>query len=69
MTEKKINCFQCQHFFVTWDKHFPRGCKAFGFKGPKLPSQMVREASGKECGAFLAKEKNEEEGKWMSRIP
>lgn len=51
----KINCFQCQYFYVTWDKNFPRGCKAFGFKGQRIPSDVVREASGKPCSAFTPK--------------
>ncbi|GAB4259216.1 MAG: hypothetical protein Kow0092_07340 [Deferrisomatales bacterium] len=48
----RVDCFRCRHFFVTWDPAFPRGCRAMGFKGRRLPSQVVREASGAECLRF-----------------
>jgi hypothetical protein len=55
-TNLPIDCFQCEHFFVTWDAKNPRGCKAFGFKTPKLPSIVVFENSGEECLKFTPKE-------------
>ncbi|QPC47769.1 uracil-DNA glycosylase [Mangrovibacillus cuniculi] len=51
------NCFQCQYFYVTWDKHHPRGCKAYGFKTKEMPSMTVKKASGQECLKFLEKKK------------
>lgn len=59
MNEKTItivDCHKCIYYFVTWDKNFPKGCKLFGFKGRKLPSQSVFEASGEKCGCFVQKE-------------
>lgn len=50
-----IDCFQCKHFFVTWDASNPRGCKAFGFKTSKMPSRVVFENSGQPCLKFSAK--------------
>lgn len=43
------NCFNCQHFYITWDKDFPRGCKAHGFKTKKIPSALVKQVSGVPC--------------------
>jgi hypothetical protein len=56
MKPEKIDCFQCRHFFVTWDKKFPRGCRALGFKSKGMPSQMVFQASGMQCLKFERKE-------------
>ncbi|MCX5909229.1 MAG: uracil-DNA glycosylase [Deltaproteobacteria bacterium] len=56
MSRGKIYCFKCQHFYITWDKSFPRGCKAMGFKSKKMPSIVVYEASGTVCLRFSKKE-------------
>jgi hypothetical protein len=56
MKPEKIDCFKCRHFFVTWDKKFPRGCRALGFKSKDMPSQMVFQASGMQCLKFEKKE-------------
>jgi hypothetical protein len=53
--EEKVDCFQCKHFFVTWDKAFPRGCGALGFKSREMPYQMVRQTSGMSCLRFERK--------------
>ncbi len=57
MNQKRIDCFQCRHFFITWDKTFPNGCKVFGFKTKQLPSVAVQQASGAFCAAFQLKGK------------
>jgi predicted nucleic acid-binding Zn-ribbon protein len=48
-------CIKCEHYYITWDKSFPYGCKAMGFKSYRVPSIDVRAASGKECLAFTRK--------------
>lgn len=53
---ERINCFQCRHFFISWDKAFPNGCKIFGFKTKQMPSVAVKQASGAECAAFQQKD-------------
>lgn len=53
-----IDCFQCQHFYITWDANAPRGCKAFAFKTRRLPSEIVFESSGEECLKFFPKKPN-----------
>lgn len=55
MEERRIDCYKCRYFYVTWDPKFPRGCKAFGFKTRRLPSLEVRRASGQACLKFEGK--------------
>ncbi|MGX1901285.1 uracil-DNA glycosylase [Thermolongibacillus altinsuensis] len=55
--EKRVNCYKCQHFYVTWDRHFPKGCRAFGFKSAAMPSLVVKQSSGSECMKFVEKRK------------
>lgn len=52
---KKVNCHKCEYFYITWDKNFPYGCKAFSFKSRLIPSIEVKKASGKECLQFKPK--------------
>jgi len=48
-------CVDCQHYFVTWDSTFPRGCRAFKIKTKRMPALEVRDADGRNCLQFLAK--------------
>jgi hypothetical protein len=52
MRNKRINCFTCKHFYLTWDKKYSRGCKAMGFKSREIPSQAVFNASGFDCTRY-----------------
>lgn len=56
---KKIDCLKCEHFFVTWNKSFPRGCNAYGFKTKRIPSMDVLSSSGTECKLFKLKSKEQ----------
>jgi hypothetical protein len=56
LKKEKINCFNCIHFFITWDDKFPRGCRAMDFKTRKMPSVAVYDASGMPCVRFKAKQ-------------
>ncbi|MCG6551045.1 MAG: hypothetical protein L7F77_01860 [Candidatus Magnetominusculus sp. LBB02] len=51
----RIDCFKCRHFFITWDRKFPYGCKFMGFKSKAMPSQEVFKASGSSCVSFKEK--------------
>jgi hypothetical protein len=53
--EKGSGCMKCIHFYITWDKNFPKGCRAMGFKCHEMPSKMVYQASGVECLRFEPK--------------
>ncbi|MFZ5944396.1 MAG: uracil-DNA glycosylase [Bacillota bacterium] len=55
-----INCLKCSYFYVTWDKKFPRGCKAYGFKTAKVPSVVVMQSSGTTCLYYKQKEINKQ---------
>ncbi len=52
-----VFCRECKHFYITWDKRFPYGCRALGFKSRGLPAADVRASSGMPCMAFSRKEK------------
>lgn len=51
------NCMKCKHFYITYDKNTPRGCKIYGIQSAKLPSIVIKNAnSGKECIGFEEKQ-------------
>lgn len=52
---KRVNCRKCRFFQITWDKKFPYGCKAYGFKTKQMPSVKVKSFSGIECLKFILK--------------
>ena len=54
--EVRVNCFDCVHFYITWDKNFPRGCRALSFKGREMPCATVLSSSGIECQRFTLRE-------------
>ncbi|WP_101842331.1 uracil-DNA glycosylase [Halobacillus sp. Marseille-P3879] len=45
----RVNCFTCRHFYTTWNPQFPRGCRAYGFKGREMPSTTVLHTTGTAC--------------------
>lgn len=49
-------CTKCSHFYVTWEKKHPYGCRAYGFKGSVMPALTVKKSSGKECVLFKQKD-------------
>ncbi|MCG8451946.1 MAG: hypothetical protein MI717_02035 [Spirochaetales bacterium] len=48
-------CPRCIHYFVTWNPSFPKGCRLFGLKSRRLPSEEVRAANGRDCPSFTEK--------------
>lgn len=46
------DCLKCAFFYVTWDSHFPRGCKVFEIKSRDLPSSVVLASTGRPCPSF-----------------
>ncbi|WP_052158753.1 hypothetical protein [Halobacillus sp. BBL2006] len=58
----KINCFQCQHFYTTWNSAFPRACKAYGFKTKEIPSTFVLKTTGTECVQYKPKHHPDQKG-------
>jgi len=49
------NCNKCAHYYITWDKSFPYGCRSMGFKSRELPSLAVHKNSGIKCLQFKIK--------------
>jgi hypothetical protein len=49
---ERPDCLHCRHYFVTWENDKPRGCRAYEFKSPEWPSQVVLESSGDDCQLF-----------------
>ncbi len=47
--DRRANCFECRHFFVTHEPAHPYGCQAIGFKSRELPSSAVLRSSGEPC--------------------
>ncbi|MDX9813612.1 MAG: uracil-DNA glycosylase [Sulfurimonas sp.] len=52
---KRVNCFKCEYYFVTWEASRPHGCKAYGFKSKIIPSMVVFQSSGTPCSLFKPK--------------
>jgi hypothetical protein len=51
-----ITCHKCLHYYVTWDQHFPHGCRIMGFKSRPMPMFEVRRTMhGKDCLFFEVK--------------
>ncbi|MCJ8501761.1 uracil-DNA glycosylase [Desulfatitalea alkaliphila] len=50
-----IDCHKCRHYYVTWEKAHPHGCRALGFKSRFLPGAVVRSSSGTTCLYFEAR--------------
>jgi hypothetical protein len=54
-TTPNVKCIHCKHYYVTWDKQHPYGCKRLGFKAAIEPALVVLRASGHRCLAFAQK--------------
>ena len=53
------DCKNCKYLYVTYDKFYPWGCKAFGFKSKKYPYNEVYSISGMKCALFKVNDKTE----------
>ena len=51
----RINCHECQFFYITWQPSTPYGCKGHGFKSAQIPSMVVFSTSGEHCLLFRHK--------------
>lgn len=40
-----IDCHKCEHYYVTWNKEFPHGCRVLGFISRQLPNIVVRSST------------------------
>ena len=63
MTEpfnKGPNCWQCQHFGISYDPKLPYLCRLMGFKTRMLPAIEVLRADGQLCQGFAPKASSSE---------
>jgi hypothetical protein len=49
------NCWQCDHFAISWDTQRPYSCRLMGFKSKALPCLEVFNADGQVCQCFYPK--------------
>lgn len=54
-TTRRI-CRKCKHYYITWERNLPHGCRAMKFKSKELPSVVVFKNSGKPCLMFEPKQ-------------
>lgn len=52
-----INCFYCEHFYITYETKYPYGCRAMGFKSARMPAVDVYKNSEMDCTLFVRKER------------
>jgi len=52
---KGPNCWQCQHFGISYDTKLPYLCRLMGFKTKMLPAIEVLRADGQYCQGFHPK--------------
>ncbi|MBS4017831.1 MAG: hypothetical protein KGZ68_06300 [Dechloromonas sp.] len=45
-------CRDCRHYYITFDRNFPYGCRELGFKSAREPMRDVIESSGEVCLYF-----------------
>lgn len=51
------DCIKCKHFYITWDKDKPKGCKAYKIKSQQMPSLIVASSTHQGvCLGFEIKE-------------
>ena len=64
----KEDCKNCKYLYVTYDKYYPWGCRAFGFKSKKYPYNEVYSISGMKCALFKLDNKKESKIKKKGRF-
>ncbi|MCW7752813.1 uracil-DNA glycosylase [Desulfobotulus sp. H1] len=56
--KKRINCYRCRHYYITWEPKFPHGCRGLNFKSREMPSLAVFRSSGQPCHFYTPKPGN-----------
>ncbi|EDK32106.1 Hypothetical protein CKL_0026 [Clostridium kluyveri DSM 555] len=55
MNSKKIQCYKCKYYYITWDIKFPYACKLYKVKSKQVPSIIVSKSIGTVCDKFVKK--------------
>ena len=58
LPDMMLDCNKCEHYYITWDKSHPYGCRSMGFKSRELPSSAVLKNSGIDCLQYKVKTNN-----------
>ena len=55
----KKECRNCKHYFITFDRHTPYGCKVYQIKSARNPLQVIKSQlpAGSECLGFEPSER------------
>lgn len=61
----KPNCSQCRHFYITWIKNTPNGCRRFGIQCKDSPSNVIASAGMGNCQGFEEKKKPDAKDKGL----
>ncbi len=48
-------CPNCVHYYITYDRIRPHGCRTMGFASRELPAKVVYASSGFACQRYQAK--------------
>ncbi|MBT3235803.1 MAG: uracil-DNA glycosylase [Bdellovibrionales bacterium] len=51
----KVNCRNCQYYYITWIALTPHGCRRHGFESKMMPHLLVKKESNQDCLAFEEK--------------
>lgn len=57
ISKDENHCRNCKHFYITFDKYLPNGCRVFDIKTKQLPMRVVKKESQKDCQGFEKKRK------------
>lgn len=58
----RIDCRRCKHYYVTWDKRFPHGCRSMKFKAKTLPAAAVVNSSRMHCLYYVERKRSGDKG-------
>jgi len=55
MSGRNVRCNNCIHYYITYDRSKPYGCRIMGFKSRISPAQVVYANSGIVCQLYTEK--------------
>lgn len=57
LPQERPKCANCAHYYITYDPHFPYGCRAMNIKSKLPPHREVEAAAGMACQTFTLRQK------------
>ena len=52
---QRVSCTRCKHFYITWNKRRPYGCRRWNVIAAQHPCVAVLAASGMPCHLYEPK--------------